>query len=80
VAAPAPPPATTIVVEGSKTEREQQLEKELSEALDARRKAETDAAYALDEARRLKDLQSRPDPKPRAQKKSGWTLLHEEED
>jgi hypothetical protein len=55
---PAAPPATKIVVEGSKTEREIDLERRLEAEAAARRKAETDASYYADEARRLKELQS----------------------
>ncbi len=70
------PPAAEAVVNG-KTERELQLEADL-------KKAQTDAAYAQDEAKRLKDAQTEA-PEPGKKKKrtdGGWfrTLLHEEED
>jgi hypothetical protein len=75
--APELPPAARIVVEGSKTERESELEAELETERSARRKAETDASYAQDEARRLKEVQSR-EPRPRPAKKSGWTFFDED--
>lgn len=76
----APPPAATIVANGGVSERELSLQSELAREKEARRKAETDAAYAQDEARRLKEAQSAlPAPAPKA-KKSGWTLLHAQED
>ena len=82
--APAPelPPAAVIVKEGIKTERELELEKRLTDAESARKKAETDAAYAQDEARRLKESPPPPPvptPTPRAKKGPGWTLLHGED-
>lgn len=68
----APPPAAKIIVEAKRTERELELEAEREELRQkyeneatARRKAETDAAYHADEARRLKELQSGPAPAPK---------------
>ena len=83
--APEPPPATLIVVEGTKTEREIELERRLEEEATARRQAETDASYHADEARRLKELQSQT-PAPPAGKKlvtktgAGWFTYEEEEE
>ena len=57
---PAPPPATKIVVEGTKTEREIELERKLADTEAAKRKAETDASYHADEARKLREFQSAP--------------------
>lgn len=74
--APTPPPAAKIVNEGERTERELQLERDLEAERQARKKAETEAAYAQDEARRLKEVHK---PKAKA-KPPGWTLLHEAED
>ena len=84
-AAPEPPPAAKIVIDGGKTEHELALEAQLKAEQEARKKAETDAAYAQDEARRLKDLkdlQSRPPAPARAPKsaKARWTFFHDEED
>ena len=64
-ASPEAPPATRLVVTGTKTEREIELERKLDEEATARRKAETDAAYHADEARRLKELQSQPPVPPK---------------
>lgn len=77
----APPPAATTVVNGGVTERELSLQSELAREKEARRKAETDAAYAQDEARRLKEAQivAHVSAATKA-KKSGWTLLHAQED
>jgi hypothetical protein len=74
-----PPPATRIVVEGQKTEREIELERRLEDESNARRKAETDASYHADEARRLKELQSQV-PQPRKQKRIGVGFWEIEED
>jgi len=75
---PVAPPAATVVTQGSRTERESDLERQLDEERQARRKAETDAAYAQDEARRLKDIQTaRPEP-PKA-KRAPLTFFDEEE-
>jgi hypothetical protein len=70
-----------IVVHGQKTEREIELEKQLELERQNLKQAQTDAAYAQDEARRLKEIQSQPPPSPAASraKRKGWTLLHEEE-
>ncbi|MCX6922668.1 MAG: hypothetical protein NT154_05550 [Verrucomicrobia bacterium] len=76
---PTPPPAAVIVVNGTKTERELELERDLQTERDARRKAEVDASYAQDKARRLEEIQSSPPPTAPRAKKKGWTLLHEEE-
>ncbi len=73
----APPPAATIVVEGTRSERELELERELESTRAGQRAAELKAAYAEDKARRLMEIQSRP-PAPRV-KRSGFTLLHESE-
>ena len=79
--APAGPPAALTVIQGGKTEREIALEREIEEHKTARTKAERDAAYALDEARKLKEIQTqRPAPTPKAKKGGFRTLLHEEED
>ena len=77
-AAPAPPPAAVVVLEGSKSERELALEKQVTELEAGRRKAETDAAYAQDEAKRLKELHSAPPGggKPKAKGPFIPTLLH----
>jgi len=75
--APAGPPAAITVTEG-KTEREISREVELERERQARRLAETNCSYAEDEARRLKDLQSRPPASPRKPRRPGFTLLHNE--
>jgi hypothetical protein len=75
--AAAPPPAAVVVLEGTKTEREIQLEKDLETERLARRKAETDAAYAQDEFRRLKEIPMPPPPNP---KKSRNTFFDDPED
>lgn len=73
----APPPAASLVVNGEiQSEREKQLLENLrnerkarEEAELARRKAEIDAAYAQDEARRLKDIHlSAAATKPKAKR------------
>ncbi len=86
---PDPPPASRIIVEAQRTEREIELEAEREELrrkyeaeASARRKAETDAAYHADEARRLKDLQGQVINTPAAKKKKvgvGWFETDEEE-
>jgi hypothetical protein len=77
---PAPPPAATVVVNGDRDERVTDLERQLEGERTARRKAETDASYALDEARRLKEAQSlKPTPQPKP-KSSPWTFMDDEED
>ena len=78
---PAPPEATRIVVTGEKSERELTLEKQLEEANSARRKAETDASYHQDEARRLKELQTAPPPTKKKVKRAGvgWFEYETEE-
>jgi hypothetical protein len=56
-AAPAqPPPAATVVLRGTKSETEADLERQLDTERKKRRKAETDAAYLEDENRRLKSI------------------------
>lgn len=68
------PPAASVVASGARTEREINLEKELESEKAARRSAEFAAAAALDEAARLKQVQSgRPPKKVPADR---WTLLH----
>jgi membrane protein involved in colicin uptake len=74
-----PPPAAVTVLEGERTERETNLEAELATEREARRKAETDAAYAQDEARRLKAVGLTPTPAPKKQK-SMWNDFFGEED
>jgi len=66
-AAPAPqsPLAAKIVIEGTKTERELQLEAELETERSARKKVEMDAATLLDENRRLKTPPPTLQPQPR---------------
>jgi hypothetical protein len=76
----APPTAALVVINGDKTERELQLEKQLADAQSDTRKAQTDASYAQDEARRLKEIQTRPPPKPAKRKPWLVTLLHDPED
>jgi hypothetical protein len=66
------------VVEGEKSEREIELERDLESERASRRKAETDAAYHADEARRLKELQSGPTPKPAAEKFSWMGFTSED--
>jgi hypothetical protein len=79
-AQPAAPPAAVIVNHGERTEREIVLERELQTEKLARKKAETDAGYAQDEARRLKELQAMANaPKPKNKNGTGWTLLHDPE-
>ena len=78
--APAPdpaPPATKIVVEGTRTEREIELERTLENERTARRKAETDASYHADEARRLKELQTATPP---AKSRRRYGFFEQEED
>jgi hypothetical protein len=67
---PAAPPATKIVVEGQLTERELDLQRRLDAAETARKKAETDAAYAQDEAARLRTP-------PQREKKASWGFFEE---
>lgn len=75
-----PPPAARIVVEAQRTERELTLAAELEAERTARRKAETDASYHADEARRLKELQSQvPAPKNK-QKRVATGFWEVEED
>lgn len=77
-AAPAPPPAAKIVVNAERTERELELEAELERERQARKKAETDAAYAKDEAFRLKQIPaatSSPANKPKKSKDDAWSLF-----
>jgi hypothetical protein len=84
-AAPAAPPAelppAAQVVNDGKTEREISLERDLEAERKARRQAETECAYAQDENKALKEIQSRtPAPAPRKPRRPGFTtLLHEEE-
>jgi hypothetical protein len=66
--ASAPPPATKIVVEGTKTEREIELERRLNETEARAKKAETDAGYHADEARKARELLTAV-PAPRAKQK-----------
>lgn len=80
---PAQPPAAVVVSTG-KSENEVALEAELEKERQARRKAEFDAGAALDEAARLREIQSRPAPVPtekprKPRQKSRFTLLHDEE-
>lgn len=79
----APPPAAKVVLDGNVTEETLELRKKLAESEGARKKAEQDAAYAADEARRLKELQSVPPAPPAKPKKRSPflpTLLHSEEE
>lgn len=75
---PAAPPATTIVVTGTKTEREIELETRLATEEARAKKAETDASYHADEARRLREAQTAPTPAPKV-KRARFTLLHRED-
>lgn len=74
----APPPATTIVLEGGLTEREIELSRRLAAAEAGRRKAETEAAYAEDRARQAAAALA----PPAAPKKKRWglTFFHPLED
>jgi hypothetical protein len=74
--APADPIAAKTVTEGKD---EIDLRSQLEAERTARKKAETDAAYAQDEARKLKEIQGRPAVPP-ARKKCGWTFFDEPED
>jgi len=76
---PAAPPATRIVVEGTKTEREIELERELESARCAQKLAETNAAYSADEARRLKEIQNQIPPSPPRKKTVGVGWFEVEE-
>jgi hypothetical protein len=74
-AAPAAPPASQIVVQAARTERELELEAELERERQARKKAETDASYAQDEARRLKQIPTAPAPAaPPKDEEDPWTV------
>jgi hypothetical protein len=57
---PAAPPATKLVVEGLKSEREIQLEAQLDAEKAARRTAETISAEKEREVQRLKEIPSVP--------------------
>ena len=77
---PAPGPAATVVIEGTKTEREIELEKQLEEAQQGLKKVQTDAAYLQDENFRLKQVPAVP-PTPAPKKQRAFvTLLHDPED
>jgi hypothetical protein len=67
------------VLQGERSEREGVLEDELAQERAARKKAETDAAYALNEARRLKELQKGPTPAKPKKTKSQWTFFDAED-
>lgn len=72
---PAPPRATQTVLEGTKTEREAALERELEEEKASRRRVEEHAAGLIDENTQLKNL-GRPTPTPApAKKESDWTFF-----
>ena len=73
--APAAPPAAAAVING-KTESEVNLEKQLEEERNARKKAETDAAHLQDENFRLKQSQAEPAPE---KKGDGWHMPGEED-
>jgi len=68
----APPPAAQIVVQGTKTEREMVLEREL-------RERETRLSEVEDENRRLKDVPKPKPPRPEAKKHwlSGATFFED---
>jgi hypothetical protein len=59
-AAAAPPPASVTVANGTRTEREAQLEAELAETRARLRSRETEAASLADENSQLRRLQSAP--------------------
>ena len=68
--APEPPPATRIVVTGTKTEREIDLENRLESESSARKKAETDAAFAQDAAAKLREQMTAVHPRVKLKKVS----------
>jgi hypothetical protein len=73
VAAPAAPPVASLVVHGSKSEREIELEAKLTAADEKLRRAEFLAAekeqLAQETAERLKRIEAAPKPKA----KPGWS-------
>lgn len=70
-----PPPAATGVVNG-RTENEANLERELEEERNKRKKVETDNAHLEDEVRTLKQQQS-TEP-AQGKRSSGWVFPDEE--
>lgn len=72
-----PPPAAAAVIAG-KTENEANLEKELEEERGKRKKAETDAAYAQDQVRTLKQQQQQSTEPPGEKRSNGWVFPSEE--
>ena len=84
---PAPPPTAKTVLEGTKTERELELEEELAGERERymqlegeKKRVEIDHAHLDDENRRLKTL-VRSTPQPTKQKPvraKSWTLFDEE--
>ena len=78
---PAAPPAATVVITGTKTERELELERELDNERKARKDREVTLAHIQDENHRLKSAGIRPEPPtpPAPAKKSGgWTFFDED--
>ena len=68
----APPVAASIVIDGTKTERELELEKKL-------KLREIEAAELADQNRSLKEaLETKPQPKPAVKSKSKWFLCEED--
>lgn len=70
--APAPPPAAKIVLEGTKTERELALERDVKER-------ETRIACLEDENSQLKSIPRSPAPPAPKKKAGGWTFFDAED-
>lgn len=72
-----PPPVTSVVVTGEKSERETDLERQLESEKSERKKAEMNAGIKEAELQQLKELQART---PRKVKKvgAGWFEYEEE--
>lgn len=60
--AAAPPPAASLVIDGEKSERELQLERDLETERDRAKKAEIIAAEWQDKATTLKEIPAPPKP------------------
>lgn len=85
VAPAAPPPVATIAVNGSRSEREIELEEELAavraraeEEAAARKRVEVEHATLADENHRLKSIGLKPDPAPKTRRFIPGTLFEEE--
>lgn len=59
---PAPPPAADTVLQGTRSERELQLEEDLRKERESKKKLETDVAHLQDENHRLKQVPAPPAP------------------